>query len=376
VTIPRIVILEDDELWLARHERRLTTAGFDCYATQDAKEAIKAAKTDPAIKFVLVDEVLYIPPVPRKAGEGELQRWQGHGVIREITAQRSDVQFIVISAAPQWASDEEGGDQQIFRRETQRLRRQQGVIDIVHKLDIEDDPDGSYGWIIDLLKRSQVSTKAEVVSPRILIGWGFSKETHEAMAEQMDMPRRQFLPLAALLKKSGAGANKLLEQLEQRAEEQQVFLEMPGSKRLDPLKGIKPHSSAFQILSFLARQTERQANILIQEQDYHHSSRSTKKAFSVEVESDSLERQDYAFGVGDDGRRRLKSGVQIEGKVEKSSPLKVAIHRLSQQLHKLNVGPARQLFDYKPEDNGYRPSFELGIVVYAIKPAKDKLPSS
>jgi len=361
----RILILEDDELWLARHKLRLMEAGFDCYATQDAKEAIKAAKIDPTIKFVLLDEILYVTPFPLKEEERELQRWQGHGVIREITAQRADIQFIVISAAPQIESDKQEGDKHVFRQETAKLRRRQGVIDIVHKVDIEESPDETYGWIIDLLKRSQITTKAEVITPKIIIGLGFSKETHEAIAEQMEIPKRQFLPISPLLKQSGS---RILNEFWQRAEEKSVFLEMPGSKRLDHLKAIKPNSSAFQILSFLALQAEKQANVLIQEKDYQHSSRHSKKTISVEADVDALERQDFAYGYGEDGRKGLRSGVQIEGKVDQSSPLKVAVHRLSQQLHRLNLGPARQLFNY--EENGYRPSFELGIVVYAIRPTK------
>lgn len=364
-TPPRILILEDEEHWFNSHKLRLIEAGFDCYATKDAKEAIKAAKTDPTIKFALIDEVLYVAPFPVKEEERELQRWQGHGVIREITAQRSDIQFIVISAAPQIESDRQEGDSHVFRQETTKLRRQQGVIDIVHKADIEEFPDEAYGWIIGLLKRSQITAKADVVTPKILIGLGFPKDTFEAIVEQMELPKKQFMPMSLLVKKGG---NKILDQFWQRAEEKSVFLEMPGSKRLEPLKAFKPNSSAFQILSFLALQTEKQVNVLIQEQDYQHASRQTKKAYSVEAEVDAVERQDFAYGYGEDGRKGLRSGVQIEGKVEQSSPLKVAIHRLSKQLAKENIGPARQLFNY--EGTGYRPSFELGIVVYAIRSAK------
>jgi hypothetical protein len=366
VTSPKILILEDDEMWLARHKLRLMEAGFQCYATQDAKEAIKAAKTDPAIKFVLLDEILYVFPFPIKEEERELQRWQGSGVIREITAQRSDIQFIVISAAPQLASDEEDGDRQIFRRETQKLRRRLGVIDIVHKIDIEESPNDTYGWIIDLLKRSQVTTKAEVVTPKILIGLGFAKEAHEAMAEQMEVTRKKFLPITPLLKKAGTPA--VLDEFFRKAEEKAVFLEMPGSKKLEPIKEIKPSSSAFRILSFLALQTEKQAEIIIRDGDYKHSRRKTKQAISVDPDYDAVENRDFAIGYDDEGRKGLRSGVQIEGKADQNSPLKVAIHRLSKQLHDLNVGPARQLFNFVEE--GYQPSFELGVVCYAIRSNK------
>lgn len=372
----RVLILDDDELWRSRHELRLTKAGFDCYATANAKDAIKAGKTDPEIKFALVDEVLYVPPIPVREEERELQRWQGHGVIREIVAQRSDVQFIVVTAAPQLASEEQGGDRQVFLRETAKLRRQQGVIDIVHKVEIQGDPDGTYGWLIDLMNRSQVSATATVVTPKILIGLGFPKETHEAMAEQMEVRRRQYLPVAPLLKKvraqiAAAGSAdtetrtaKVLEDVWQNAAETAVFLEMPGSKKLDRLKVIKAASSAFQILSFLAQQSERKVEMVMRDADYKHATRRVKKTASDLPESDPLATRDFAFGY-EEGQKGVRSGVQIEGKTEKNSPLKVAIHRLSKQLQKLNVGPANKLFYYNGQ--GYCPNFELGIVLYTVR---------
>ena len=151
---PKVLILDDDELWLSTHELRLTKAGLICHPTQFAKEAIAAAKRNPLIKFALVDEVLYMPPIPIQEEMRELQRWQGHGVIREIHSVRPDIQFVVITDAPDLASVAQGGDRQVFGRKTAKLRRQVGVIDLIHKIDIQVDPDSSYGWLIDLLKRS------------------------------------------------------------------------------------------------------------------------------------------------------------------------------------------------------------------------------
>ncbi len=88
-------------MWLARHERRLSQAGFKCRSTQLAKEAIEIGKTDFSVKFALIDEILYVPPLPVDKTQCELQRWQGSGVIREIAALRSDIQFIVVTSAPQ-----------------------------------------------------------------------------------------------------------------------------------------------------------------------------------------------------------------------------------------------------------------------------------
>ena len=52
---PTILILDDDEMWLARHERRLSQAGFKCRSTQLAKEAIEIGKTDVSVKFAFID---------------------------------------------------------------------------------------------------------------------------------------------------------------------------------------------------------------------------------------------------------------------------------------------------------------------------------
>jgi len=53
----------------------------------------------------------------------------------------------------------------------------------------------------------------------------------------------------------------------------------------------------------------------------------------------------FAFGYGEDGCRQVRAGVQIEGQGERISWLKVAIHRFSQKLADLHVGPAKRLFD-------------------------------
>lgn len=361
-----ILVLDDDELWLARHERRLQQAGFICHSTQDAKEAIKIAKTNPSVKFALIDEILYVTPTPEAEKQRELQRWQGTGVIREICTQRSDVQIIVVTASPVFLSD---GDNQLFRRETAKLRRQQGVIDVIHKSDIEEDPDGSYNWLIKLLKQPNFFAKTSVVTPKILIGLGFTSNEYEAMAEQMNMPKKQYLPIASLLEKheSEKAKQKILDSFWERSKEKSVLLEMPGSKKLDHLSVIKAESSAFQILACLAKKTEQQVQVIIREQDYYRSPRKSKTQVDDIPENDALAVRDYAYGYKTDDGLGLHSGVQIVGGISQNSPLKVAIHRLSKQLSKFNIGLAGNLFMYKLDDKGYHPCFKLGIVLYTIK---------
>ncbi|MEM9215832.1 MAG: hypothetical protein AAGD25_16005 [Cyanobacteria bacterium P01_F01_bin.150] len=362
---PIVLILDDDELWLARHERRLRQAGFETFTTEHSKEALKVLKTNPAIKFALIDEILYVPPIPLAEEEKELQNLQGEGVIREINKQRADVQFIIVSAAPYQKS---GEDIQVLLRETARLRRHPGVLDIIHKLDIQENPQDTYEWIIDLLKRSRNTTAAKVIRPKILIGLGFTKEEHETMAEQMEIKRKQYMPIAPLLKK--AGNSKILENFFERAKEKSIFLEMPGMKKPDKLKEIKSNSSAFKILSFLAQQSERKEETLICEEDYKHFTRhSKKKGIDIDEDSDDVANRAFAFGYDHENKQgSLNDGVQIEQKNQNNSALKVAISRLSKKLQDLNVGPSKQLFYY--DSRGYKPTFELSIVVFAIRSSK------
>ncbi len=360
-----VLILDDEELWLARHERRLQKAGLTYRSTQLAKEAIEMGKTDPTIKFVIVDEILFVPPVPSDPAERELQRWQGSRVVKEIANQRSDVQFILVTSAPGQRSD---GESRRFRRETAKLRRQRGVIDIIHKQDIEDDPDGTYEWLMELLKTPPPAGKSEVVTPRILLGLGFTKEEHEAMAEQMDVKRKPFLSLAPLLEQLGA---KVLQSFLACTKEKAIFLEMPGAKTPNRVD-VRANSSAFRILELLALQAEQGETVVIREQDYEYSPRKSGKGAEEGPSYDARAVQDFAFGYGEDGRRQVREGVQIEGQVAHNSRLKVAIHRLSQKLADLHMGPAKRMFEYRLEHGGYHPLFELGVVLYVVKAVKKR----
>jgi hypothetical protein len=153
---PSILILDDDEMWMARHERRLIQAGFRCFATQNSAEAIDLGK------FALIDEILFVPPVPLDENQRELQRWQGSGVIREINNLRRDIQYIIITSAPQLRSQ---GELPLFTRETSQLRRQTNVIDVMHKQDIETDPDHEYQWLIEEIFQRSQPTIVRVASP-------------------------------------------------------------------------------------------------------------------------------------------------------------------------------------------------------------------
>ena len=144
-----VLIVDDDELWLARHERRLKAVGIECQSTQLAEEAIRIAKIDSSVKFALIDEILFVPPSGNDNQHKQLQRWQGSGIIREIAPVRPDIQFIVVTSAPEQRSQ---GSSQKFRQEVLKLRSLPGVIDVFHQQDIQDNPESVYKKLTDLLR--------------------------------------------------------------------------------------------------------------------------------------------------------------------------------------------------------------------------------
>lgn len=149
--VPIVLILEDDELWLARHKKHLMKAGFRTHTTEHAKDALKSLKNNLSIRCALIDEVLYVPPIPLEEEDRELQSLQGIGVVRELRKWRSDIKFVVVTAKPYKKSD---GDVKVFCRETAYLQQNPGVVAIIHKFNIQDNPETTYDWLVDLLERS------------------------------------------------------------------------------------------------------------------------------------------------------------------------------------------------------------------------------
>jgi hypothetical protein len=366
---PSILILDDDEMWLARHERRLTQAGFKCFATQHAKQAIDWGKSETSIKFALIDEILFVPPVPIDESQRELQRWQGSGAIREIVAMRHDIQFIIVTSAPQLHSQE---NDRLFSRETSKLRRQPQVVDLIHKQDIEIDPDTEYRWLIgEILDRSQhpLIGKSQDIKPRVLLGIGLDLAIYESISEALDRQRTSHLLLTPYLKKLPEHQSKpTIEKLISSAIEQCIFVEAPGSKKLDQTS-IKPNSQSGQILSILATRSELQQNAIVRETDYQYNPRSKDRPYDIDLTQDSQPIVDFAYEYSD-GRKHRRDGVQIETR-QSESRLKTAIHRLKQDLAKANVAPLDALFNFNGE--GYIPNFELGIVVYSVKPKRKRI---
>lgn len=359
-----VLILDDDEMWLARHERRLTHASINCRSTRWGKKAIKIARTDPSIKYALIDEILYVPPVPVEEANRELQQYLGVGVIRKINAYRPDVQFIMVTAAPQLRSD---GDNRLLTQETSKLRRQPGVIDIIHKQDIEDNPAREYGWLVDLLRKPQPPETGQVVAKHVLIGLGFDKKTYKAIAELSKNPKANWLPLKAL--SAQIDPERVLNEFLERANEKSVFIEMPGSKKIDRCDSIRPNSQGFNILMLLAERAEKHEDVVISEDDYKcfHKYKPRRALNDTEAmpDVDPKIAKDFLYEYDNEDRKSLRKGVYFERSQRRKSTIRVAIHRLSNKLAELNIGPSRHIFqDF--EQGRYRPSFKISIVLYPI----------
>ncbi len=359
---PSILILDDDEMWMARHERRLIQAGFRCFATQNSAAAIDLGKSETSIKFALIDEILFVPPVPLDENQRELQRWQGSGVIREINNLRRDIQYIIITSAPQLRSQ---GELPLFTRETSQLRRQTNVIDVMHKQDIETDPDHEYQWLIEeIFQRSQPAIDPNsTIKPRVLLGLGFDQTIFDSLADQLDQKRRSRLSISPLLKDL-PNPEKVLNEFIDRATEQRFFIEAPGSKTLDNHIRIKPQSQSGQILRTLASRAELRQEIIIRETDYQYAPRSNQHQIDADMDERSI--ADFAYNYND-GRKSPSTGIQIENRPTESR-LKTAMHRLKQDLAKANVAAPEAQFTFTQQ--GYQPTFELGIFCYVHKPTK------
>ncbi|AFW95706.1 MULTISPECIES: response regulator [Nostocales] len=139
---PQVLILDDSEEWLALHKSQLENAGISCYATKNSIEAIDFA-TKYNIKIALIDEILFT-----LGQEGELQRLQGRGVIRELINRGIATRFIFITASPynKGKLNEPG-----FWREFVSLKVLPGVIEVINKQEIDHNQEETYERVINLI---------------------------------------------------------------------------------------------------------------------------------------------------------------------------------------------------------------------------------
>jgi CheY-like chemotaxis protein len=147
----KILILEDEKEMRNKHVRWLEAAGFKCCPTHDGRQAIAWAKRDSAIKFALIDHILKVQPIP-EGEEGENQQFTGEGVIREINTERLDMEFIFVTFAPQEEAQRSENPFKLLDVAYKLKYENRGIIDFVHRYDIERDEESVYTRIIELIR--------------------------------------------------------------------------------------------------------------------------------------------------------------------------------------------------------------------------------
>ncbi|BCL35031.1 response regulator [Nostoc sp. MS1] len=145
-----VLIVEDEPEWRELHKSQLEKAGLSCYATNNGIDAIDYAQRN-NIKVVIIDEILLVTP----GQDGELQRLQGRGVIREIINRGLDTKFIFITASPYNKGNlNEPG----FWREFVSLKILPGVIEVINKQEIDHNCEETYERIINIVKKLNQET--------------------------------------------------------------------------------------------------------------------------------------------------------------------------------------------------------------------------
>jgi V8-like Glu-specific endopeptidase len=166
---PEILILEDDPRILRKHQEELEVAGFQCYPTCWAEEAIILVSNKPSIRFALIDIILCIPTALEPDMQTslmyvteDLQSLNGEGVVRKINSikPRLDIKFIFITFAPEQRSK---GELITLKDEEKKLRKFRGVIDVIHRYQLSNE-DGKqiYGRIISQINHHHCQTTKPV----------------------------------------------------------------------------------------------------------------------------------------------------------------------------------------------------------------------
>jgi CheY-like chemotaxis protein len=170
---PKVLILEDDLTILNRHQAALERLGIVCFPTQLARQAIDLMLGDRSIRFALIDVILHEIDESSSRfeldltsnyliNEPEMQAYTGDGVVREINSHRSDVKYIFITSSPENRSQQSNGQFSAFRKEEERLRRNRGVVDFIHRYQVDGDALRIYEKVAHHIKKTYVSSSTPV----------------------------------------------------------------------------------------------------------------------------------------------------------------------------------------------------------------------
>lgn len=232
----RILVLEDDEHWLAKHTLKLKQAGFEPHPTQWGEEAKKFIREDTSldIRGAIIDEILEDPK-----GSGGPQVVQGSEVVRYIKLKRSDVLCVMVTDV---ALKRSKNKEEVIGI-TEELKKASGV-EIFHKILLEKD----YNPLIGYLRNNIKPTPQKTAKVIFVIGIGqdkvyYVKKEHAAFRKRLnhclvvEAEDTEDIEVETSTRK--------LEKLLKECEKQRIIIE---------LKKPKPGEQGFDLLKYLSEQ--------------------------------------------------------------------------------------------------------------------------
>lgn len=397
----RILILDDETDWVARHKYWLEESGFECIYTQSADEAVEIALADTSIKVALIDEILMT--------NGQKQDLQGQDVRDEIRNQRRDVQFIVVTYLPQLKAKEEPDTDQalhVFSKASKSLERESQVAAVFHKRHLENkkEQDNEYKCLIQEIKQilepqpSTTKKAVQVVLPSLWVVLSVIGEFFEGLDDRKRKKPREFFnefssesvlepsQLNSLVKTfwnqvrdiekgSQPSSRSSVKPTQQTFQilSKAIYFKTPGVNQLKELRLreprrknrplIKPTTRSFQILEFLAWKVERGEAKSISEDEYRKFICDEPIQVSNSNKGLGAAISKYGNEFDEDGRR-TRAGIGTEGKSEGILRLKVEIQRLENKIAKPEFGfqSHKRLFECELGTSTYTPEFDVGIL--------------
>lgn len=386
-----ILILDDDEKWLAMHVLRLQKAGFECHSTKLADEAIKYAKEKAGVKLAIIDEILKLPA----CDGGGMQDLQGNDVARKISGLRPDIQIVMITAKP---LDHSGGNALEMLKIADELRTPGIVHDVLHKPSFEANPDRAYQLLIDLLQWLAETAPQFKGRGTVLVSYGLAAD----LIDEFVGPRKPIVLLKELLQKAelqNVDTKGLIEKTSDK--DKAVFIHHSSRRRAAVCPGIKPGTQLFRILEKLAWDSETDKTVEIHESDYEPS-HSGSRSQGVDAERLEIRRgmagvdqgvladddstdadasvarqqrsvgEDFMWGNPESEDERdvhsIGPGSQMTGRsTKKQSILKTPISRLRKSLRDAGVTSKEDPVFEETGHRAYRPTFQLGIAFFRVE---------
>lgn len=394
---PKILILDDEKDWVAKHKLWLEEAGFICEYAYDGREAVEKALSDRAIKIAIIDEILLEKD---KYGNTVTQPLQGGDVRDDIRQQKEDIYFIIISSKPEKETEKWPNDPlRAFREAStieKQIRQEKQVVNFFHKYDFENPEkvEQEYHVLIKTLREiltERRTSPSQIITPEfpsLYIGLGVNAEI---LKEEGNKKSGKIKPLRRLFAsqyqqqdyqeiaidqsvrnfyKSLKSPNqstpleKKLMWLEPNATLSKIKeLKVKGKRNIVP--AIKSNTRPFQILEWLAWQVERREEPIINADQFLYDICGLPRPASGGGKQ-NVERFQQELG---------QTGVQTETlNTEERKRLTVEISRLSSTLVNANIGfkDNKQLFRCDEGSTTYTALFKIGVVLYSLTPSTNK----